>query len=73
MELTKEQLDIINSTGNIKINAVVAGSGRTTTNIEYVRTKAATSKILYLSFNKCLLTFKISRMVKSNNDLPKRR
>jgi F-box protein, helicase, 18 len=51
MELTKEQHDIINSTGNIKINAV-AGSGKTTTIIEYAKTRPATSKILYLAFNK---------------------
>ena len=51
MELTKEQHDIINSTGNIKINAV-AGSGKTTTVIEYAKTRPATSKILYLAFNK---------------------
>jgi F-box protein 18 (helicase) len=51
MELTKEQYDIINSTGNIKINAV-AGSGKTTTVIEYARTRPTTSKILYLAFNK---------------------
>ena len=51
MELTKEQHDIINSTGNIKINAV-AGSGKTTTVIEYARTRPAKSKILYLAFNK---------------------
>jgi F-box protein, helicase, 18 len=51
MELTPEQNDIINSTGNIKINAV-AGSGKTTTVIEYAKTRPATSKILYLAFNK---------------------
>lgn len=51
MELTKEQFDIINATGNIKINAV-AGSGKTTTVIEYAKTRPATSKILYLAFNK---------------------
>ncbi len=51
MELTKEQYDIINSTGNIKINAV-AGSGKTTTVIEYAKARPATSKILYLAFNK---------------------
>ena len=51
MELTKEQYDIINSTGNIKINAV-AGSGKTTTVIEYAKTRPSTSKILYLAFNK---------------------
>ncbi len=51
MELTQEQRDIIHSTGNIKINAV-AGSGKTTTVIEYARTRPSTSKILYLAFNK---------------------
>ena len=51
MELTPEQLDIINSTGNIKINAV-AGSGKTTTVIEYAKARPTTSKILYLAFNK---------------------
>jgi len=51
MELTQEQHDIINSTGNIKINAV-AGSGKTTTVIEYAKTRPKDSKILYLAFNK---------------------
>lgn len=51
MKLTKEQEDIINSTGNIKINAV-AGSGKTTTIIEYARTRPKESKILYIAFNK---------------------
>ena len=51
MKLTKEQIQIINSTGDIKINAV-AGSGKTTTVIEYARTRPAKSKILYLAFNK---------------------
>ena len=51
MELTSEQYDIINSTGNIKINAV-AGSGKTTTIIEYAKARPKTAKILYLAFNK---------------------
>jgi F-box protein, helicase, 18 len=51
MNLTQEQIDIINSTGNIKINAI-AGSGKTTTVIEYAKTRPAQSKILYLVFNK---------------------
>jgi superfamily I DNA/RNA helicase len=50
-KLTKEQQDIINSTGNIKINAV-AGSGKTTTIIEYAKARPKESKILYLAFNK---------------------
>jgi len=51
MEFTKEQQDIINSTGNIKINAV-AGSGKTTTIIEYAKARPKTSRILYLAFNR---------------------
>ena len=51
VKLTKEQYQIINSTGNIKINAV-AGSGKTTTVIEYAKARAQSSKILYLAFNK---------------------
>ena len=51
MELTREQIDIIHSTGNIKINAV-AGSGKTSTIIEYSRTRPEGSRILYLAFNK---------------------
>jgi F-box protein, helicase, 18 len=51
MKLTREQLAVINSTGNIKINAV-AGSGKTTTLIEYARARPKTGKILYLAFNK---------------------
>ncbi|HMS33232.1 MAG TPA: 3'-5' exonuclease [Ignavibacteria bacterium] len=51
MKLTTEQIDIINSTGDIKINAV-AGSGKTTTIIEYAAARPKESKILYLAFNK---------------------
>lgn len=51
MLLTSEQQSIIQTTGNIKINAV-AGSGKTTTIIEYARTRSAHSKILYLAFNR---------------------
>jgi superfamily I DNA/RNA helicase len=51
MQLTAEQQNIIQSTGNIKINAV-AGSGKTTTIIEYAKTRPVTSRILYLAFNK---------------------
>jgi F-box protein, helicase, 18 len=51
MKLTQEQEDIINSTGDIKINAV-AGSGKTTTIIEYAKARPTTAKILYLAFNK---------------------
>jgi F-box protein, helicase, 18 len=51
MQLTQEQNDIINSTGNIKINAV-AGSGKTTTIIEYAKARPKDARILYLAFNK---------------------
>src|SRR3954447_2135207 len=51
MELTPEQQAIISATGNIKINAV-AGSGKTTTIIEYAKARPASSRILYLAFNK---------------------
>ncbi|MES2646665.1 MAG: UvrD-helicase domain-containing protein [Bacteroidota bacterium] len=51
MTFTNEQLAIIRSTGDIKINAV-AGSGKTTTIIEYAKSRPQQSKILYLAFNK---------------------
>jgi F-box protein 18 (helicase) len=51
MDLTKEQIEIINSSGDIKINAV-AGSGKTTTVIEYAKSRPKQSRILYLVFNK---------------------
>lgn len=54
MVLTAEQEAIINSTGNIKINAV-AGSGKTSTIIEYARARMDSS-ILYLAFNKAVKT-----------------
>jgi F-box protein 18 (helicase) len=51
MNLTEEQVAIINSSGNIKINAV-AGSGKTITVIEYAKARPSSAKILYLAFNK---------------------
>lgn len=51
MQLTDEQKAIVRSTGNIKVNAV-AGSGKTSTIIEYARARPPHSKILYLAFNK---------------------
>lgn len=55
MKLTSEQQTIIRSKGNIKINAV-AGSGKTTTMIEYARTRPHGSRILYLAFNRAVRT-----------------
>jgi len=49
--LTNEQLEIINSTGDIRINAV-AGSGKTTTIIEYADSRPKDARILYLAFNR---------------------
>lgn len=49
--LTPEQLAILATNCNIKINAV-AGSGKTTTVVEYAASRPVTSKILYLAFNK---------------------
>ena len=51
MNFTEEQIAIIAATGDIKINAV-AGSGKTTTIIEYAKTRPQGSKILYIAFNK---------------------
>ncbi|MGE5400977.1 MAG: UvrD-helicase domain-containing protein [Ignavibacteriales bacterium] len=51
MRLTEEQKNIINSQGDIKINAV-AGSGKTTTLIEYAKKQSKKSdRLLYLAFN----------------------
>jgi F-box protein 18 (helicase) len=50
MKWTKEQEGIFNSTGNILINAV-AGSGKTTTLIEYAKGRPG-ARILYIAFNK---------------------
>lgn len=51
MKLTEEQKRIIHSSGNIKINAV-AGSGKTTTIIEYAKSRPKGARILYLAYNK---------------------
>ncbi len=60
MKLTDEQHEIINSSGNIKINAV-AGSGKTTTIIEYAKARPKSSRILYLAFNKSVKTEAIKK------------
>ncbi len=55
MTFTKEQLDIINSKEHsFKINAV-AGSGKTTTLLQYAK-NFPKYKILYLAYNKSLQT-----------------
>lgn len=60
MQLTSEQLQIINSEGNIKINAV-AGSGKTTTMIAYAKSRPKGSKILYLAFNKSVKLYAVDK------------
>ncbi|MFN5540368.1 MAG: UvrD-helicase domain-containing protein [Candidatus Melainabacteria bacterium] len=60
MKLTPEQKAIINSKGNIKINAV-AGSGKTTTIIEYAKSRPRNAKILYLAFNRSVRLEAIKR------------
>lgn len=49
--LTTEQQAILATKGSIRINAV-AGAGKTTTLIEYARSRPEGSRILYLAFNK---------------------
>ncbi len=51
MNYTPEQLSIIHSSGNIKINAV-AGSGKTSTLIGYAHGRRDNGKVLYIAFNK---------------------
>ena len=51
MQLTPEQQAIIAHRGNLKINAV-AGSGKTTTLLEYAKARPKRERMLYLAFNK---------------------
>ncbi|GAB4093500.1 DEAD/DEAH box helicase [Flaviaesturariibacter terrae] len=51
MQLTAEQNAILAASGHLKINAV-AGSGKTTTLIQYAASRPAGSRILYLAFNR---------------------
>lgn len=55
MQLTNEQQSVLATNENLVINAV-AGSGKTTTLIEYARTRPSNCKILYLAFNKTVKT-----------------
>lgn len=50
-KLTDQQTAIVRSQGNLRINAV-AGSGKTTTIIEYAASRPSNARILYLAFNK---------------------
>ena len=55
MNLTEEQQAVIATNYNLVINAV-AGSGKTTTLIEYAKSRPASARILYLAFNKTVKT-----------------
>ncbi|RYY97391.1 MAG: ATP-dependent helicase [Chitinophagaceae bacterium] len=52
---TPEQQAILSAPGNLKINAV-AGSGKTTTLIQYAASRPAGARILYLAFNRTVRT-----------------
>jgi len=65
MRLTDEQEAILTSEGDIKINAV-AGSGKTTTIIEYAKTRPKNSRILYLAFNKSVKLEAIKKFQQKN-------
>jgi len=67
MKLTQEQNNIIKSTGDIKINAV-AGSGKTTTIIEYAKARPRNTKILYIAFNKSVKLEAIKKFTNSGLD-----
>lgn len=60
MQLTTEQEAVLVTNHDLVINAV-AGSGKTTTLIEYAKTRAVGSKILYLAFNKTVKTEAIQK------------
>jgi F-box DNA helicase 1 len=51
MQLTPQQQAVLDSNMDLVINAV-AGSGKTTTLVEYAKTRPSNSKILYLAFKK---------------------
>lgn len=51
MQLTSEQEAVLSTDHDLVINAV-AGSGKTTTLIEYAKSRLSNSRILYLAFNK---------------------
>ena len=60
MQLTTEQQNVLNTDGNLVINAV-AGSGKTSTLIAYAKTRSSNSKILYIAFNKTVKTEAIQK------------
>jgi F-box protein 18 (helicase) len=65
--LTAEQEAILASSGDIKINAV-AGSGKTTTVIQYAATRPKGSRILYVAFNRTVRSEAAARFAALNLD-----
>ena len=65
MQLTREQQNVIETDSDLVINAV-AGSGKTSTLIEYAKSRPATSRILYLAFNKTVKTEATQRFAKAS-------
>jgi len=64
MQLTNEQQIIVDTDCNIVINAV-AGSGKTSTLIEYAKHRPGGKKILYLAFNKNVKNEAIQKFAKA--------
>jgi F-box protein, helicase, 18 len=65
MQLTPEQSKILQTQGDIKINAV-AGSGKTSTILAYAKARPADKKILYLAFNKTVKLEAEQRLASEN-------
>lgn len=51
MKLTEEQKAVVETNGNLRINAR-AGTGKTSTLYHYIKARPANSKVLYIAFNK---------------------
>lgn len=64
-QLTDEQQAILAAQGDLKINAV-AGSGKTTTLVEYARSRPPGSKLLYLAFNRTVREEAAQRFAAAN-------
>ncbi len=67
MQLTEEQQRVIDTDGNLVINAV-AGSGKTSTLIAYATSRPPSSKILYLAFNKTVKTEAIQKFTQAGTN-----
>lgn len=65
IQLTDEQRAVIESKGDIKINAV-AGSGKTSTLIHYAKKQNTKSRILYIAFNRSVKIEAQERFAKEN-------